>query len=137
MQAVGAAGVDGLGTRSAETKWIEFDPPDIRLFVALRERGFARYLAVVDSEHERATIARQCPEALRHVAVAPARRKVRENNADVLILSGQTGLAIWRQRNFRHAKYVAWRPTLGFAAAFIALACVVQLVLQRLAFPGV
>ena len=51
-----AAGVDGGVKLSADTKWIEFDPPDAGLLMALREQGFTRRLAVVPSERERAVI---------------------------------------------------------------------------------
>src|SRR5207253_10286700 len=118
-------------------KWIEFDPPDACLLCALRGKGFDRYLAVVSSERKRVTIGELCPKARSQIAVNANSRRICNNNADVLILSNRPALALWRFRNFGHAKYVAWRPSWRLAACVVALACLMQILLRRIFFSGV
>jgi hypothetical protein len=121
--------VDGW---SANTKFIEFDPPDGCVAAELIQRGLDRYLAVVGSAGRRAELCNLDASRSRHVAVADGRLPIRQNNADVLILSGRAGWRLARFRDFRHAESVAWRPNWGFAACLMALACLVQLVLRRI-----
>src|SRR5438874_10402543 len=71
------------------------------------------------------------------IPVSADLRAVRNNNADVLVLSGRAARALWRFRNFRHAKYVAWRPSWSLAAVAVAVACLLQFLLARIAWCGV
>src|SRR5215216_4690239 len=69
--------------------------------------GYKNYLAVAPTR-QRCEIFSQGQPGLRHrVVVAHSTKVVQQNNADVLILSGSSVLALSSFRSVRHAKYVA------------------------------
>lgn len=71
--------------------------------------GYNNYLAVAPSK-QRSEIFSQGQLGLRRrVVAAHSKKVVQQNNADVLILSGWSVLALSRIRSVRHAKYVAIR----------------------------
>jgi hypothetical protein len=91
---------------------IEFGVADGALADELVSRG-AKYLGVVDNERKIRTLASRHPSLAAHLTRCRGRHRVRQNNADVLILSGATASHLRTFRDIRHAKYVACplRPT--------------------------
>lgn len=87
--------------------------------------GYDNYLAVATSEQQCEIFAHKRPTLRRRVVTAHSTKVVQQNNADVLILSGWSSLALWRIRSVRQAKYVAIKlqPTplcwLGLLLGFV------------------
>src|SRR5689334_10371944 len=99
--------------------------------------GLANYLAVAISKQRCEIFSQGRTELRRRVVAAHSRKVIQQNNADVLILSGWSSLALWRIRPVRHAKYVAIRlqPTpLCWIAILLAFA---QCLLMRLSLPRI
>jgi hypothetical protein len=85
---------------------IEFGVADGMLADELMSRG-AKYLGVVDNDREIHRLAARHPKLAAHLTRCRARYRVRQNNADVLILNGATASHLRKFRDIRHAKYVA------------------------------
>jgi hypothetical protein len=92
------------------TKFIEIDVRDGALAQRLAEAGFDEYLGVTRKASRAAVLqgatGRDC------FVQSSERKWVLRNNANVLVLSGNSALSLWKLGDVRHAKYVAWR--LGF-----------------------
>jgi hypothetical protein len=93
-----------------DTKFIEIDVRDSTLAECLADAGYEKYLGVSRSG-ARIDALRSTSNSDRFVKSAE-RRWVLKNNADVLVFSGRSPLYVWKLRDVRHAKYVAWRPGL-------------------------
>jgi hypothetical protein len=99
--------------------------------------GYKNYLAVAPSKQRCEIFSHGQPGLRRRVIAAHSTKVVQQNNADVLILSGWSVLALWRIRSVRHAKYVALRlqPTpLCWLAMLLGF---VQCLLFRLSPPRI
>jgi hypothetical protein len=86
---------------------IEVGATDGALCSRLVAAGYEKYLAVTAGNQRSETFARQQPSLRQRVVAASSGKVVQQNNADVLILSGWSVLALARIRSVRHAKYVA------------------------------
>lgn len=75
----------------------------------LRSLGLTRYLAVTASgaASRNAGGRRKCAPRREQVSVSDDARRIRCNNADLLILNGWTGLKLAHWRCVRHAEWVA------------------------------
>ncbi|MBA4104950.1 MAG: hypothetical protein C0485_04250 [Pirellula sp.] len=108
---------------AADAKIIEIEPRDGELGADLVRAGFENYLAVVSSPEVAAAIEQQNSNLCGKVAANADARRIRRNNADVMVLSGWTPLALAIWRNIRHAEWIAVplqiHPAVG-AAWFIA-----------------
>jgi hypothetical protein len=93
-----------------DTKLIEVDVRTSELARRFAAAGFTKYLGISRSETAVARLNRETGgnQFVRSIE----RRWVLWNNADVLILSGNSPLYLWRYRDVRHAEWVVWR--LGF-----------------------
>jgi hypothetical protein len=97
--------------------------------------GFQRQLSIVDSDHRARAIAGRYPRIQRFLGVSRRHDRVRQNNADALILHGWNALKMLRYRNIRHARYVAV-PLLSLPCIVAALACgLAQFLFGRLSWP--
>ena len=94
----------------ADFRIIELDPVNGTLGKSLVRAGYRGYLGVTRSEHQRRLIIEQAPELAGVVTADRTPEVVRQNNADVLVLSGRSVLHLWLYGNVRHAKFVAWKP---------------------------
>jgi hypothetical protein len=97
--------------------------------------GYNKYLAVASSKQRCETFARQQPSLRRRVVAASSAKVVQQNNADVLILSGWSALALSRVRSVRHAKFVALKLQPTPLCWFALLVGLVQCLLFRFAPP--
>lgn len=97
--------------------------------------GYENYLAVAASKQRCETFARQQSSLRRRVVAASSAKVVQQNNADVLILSGWSVLALARMRSVRHANYVAVKLQPTPLCWFALLLGLVQCVLFRFASP--
>jgi hypothetical protein len=105
-----------LSDWSPQTKFVEIDVRDDALARRLGEAGFSQYLGV---SRNASRVAALTSAAGRDQFVhSSERRWVLRNNADVLILSGASPLYLWKHRDVRHARHVAWR--LGFHPVLLA-----------------
>lgn len=92
---------------AADAKIIEIAPRDGELGAELIRAGFENYLGVVSSPEIAAAIECQNPNLCGKVASNGNAGSIRRNNADVIILSGWTSLAIAHWRSIRHAEWIA------------------------------
>jgi hypothetical protein len=120
-----------------ESRVIEINPVDGTLGSRLVAAGCANFLAVAKNEKRREVIADANPTIESRVAVGNSSKVVRQNNAEVLILSGWSSLNVLTFRSCRHAKYVAFplglTPHCGLALQFAVL----QILLGRFALPRI
>jgi hypothetical protein len=126
--------VDLVGSKS---RIVEINPVDGAIGVRLIAAGCTRYLAVTTNQRRRDAIAKQFPVIANCVAIAGPSRVVRQNNAEVLILHGNSSLSVATYRAIRHANFVAFpltvTPTFG-----LALQCgLLQCALRRFALPRI
>jgi hypothetical protein len=114
----------------SDTNIIEFDPPDDQLANQLKQTGCRRFLAVVSKNRADNSLAELQKSG--QVVQATGKLPISRNNADALVLCGTAALSIWRFRNFRQARYVAFRNLNVLVAGAVALGCCLQLLLGRL-----
>ncbi len=114
----------------SDTNIIEFDPPDDQLAKQLELTGCRRFLAVVPKN--RAVNFLAGFQKNDRVVRAAGKLPVSRNNADALVLCGTSACSIWRFRNFRQARFVAFRDLNLLVAAIVALGCCLQFLLGRL-----
>lgn len=122
---------------SGSTKFIAFGSRSGSIGSFLCAEGFSRVLAVCKSEKEMRSIGSRHPDLLDRTACCDARKQVRRNNADVLILSGRAQWHLGRYRHVRHANHVVWCPTPGVAMLFGLLGCLVNVALGRFTWAGI
>jgi hypothetical protein len=96
----------------ADYRIIEIDPADGRLGDALIRAGHYGYLGVVRSDRQRREIVENHPKLAGVITADRTPEVIRQNNADLMVLSGRSAVHLWMYRNVRHAKYVAWKPSL-------------------------
>jgi hypothetical protein len=96
----------------ANYRIIEIDPVDGRLGDSLVRAGYRGYLGVTRSERLRRTIAEKFPRLAGFMTAVRTDEIVRQNNANLLILSGRSALRLWMYRDVRHAQLVAWKVSL-------------------------
>ncbi|MEX2091562.1 MAG: hypothetical protein WD971_02740 [Pirellulales bacterium] len=94
-----------------------------------------QYLGVVDHERQAERLMARHPRIQSHLTVCRGPNRVRQNNADVLILDGGAAANLRRFRNFRHAKYVACPLRDGPLLLWTILFWLGQFLLLRLAWP--
>jgi hypothetical protein len=120
-----------------ESRVIEIHPTDGVIGARLAAAGCKHYLAVAKDEQRADALAGAQPSIAHRVAVAGSSNAVRQNNADVLILSGWSSLHAATFRSCRHAKFVAIpigvTPHCCLAMQFASL----QVMLGRFALPRV
>ncbi len=92
---------------AADAKIIEINPRDGELGAELIRAGFENYLGVVSSPEIAAAIERQKPTLCGKIAAIADARRIRRNNADVIVLSGWTPFAFAHWRSIRHAEWIA------------------------------
>ncbi len=114
----------------SDTNIIEFDPPDDQLAKQLEQNGCRRFLAVVSKKRPDNFLAGL--QRSDRVVRATGKLPVSRNNADALVLCGTSACSVWRFRNFRQARFVAFRNLNLFVAAIVALGCCIQFLLGRL-----
>ncbi|MCI0333073.1 MAG: hypothetical protein L0228_07610 [Planctomycetes bacterium] len=121
----------------ASSRIIEINPVDGALGSRLVAAGCARYLAVANSPRRRDAISDKHPALAGRVTVAGRTGAVRQNNAEVLILNGQSSLHMATFRSVRHARFVAiplsLTPHFGLALQLGLLQCA----LGRFALPRI
>lgn len=121
---------------SPTTNFIEVGARDGAIAASLAAEGFGRLLAVAPSPERAERIAAGHP-ALRGCLTSSSDPKVvRSNNADVLILSGRTPLALWTPRNWKHARQVAWRPGFGPRSLAATVFCLIYVLAGWLRWAG-
>lgn len=120
----------------AAAKVIEFGPRDGAVGEALVAAGF-RYLAVADNARVAGRIASSSPRQEPYVAVSREPQKVRQNNADVLVLNGGHAARLRNFREIRHAAFVACPLRNGPVLLWALLFWCRQFLLGRLAWPRV
>jgi hypothetical protein len=113
-----------------ESRIVEINPVNGELGSRLLSAGCSNYLSVVTDKHRSQVFAQRYPQLANSVAVAGPSKVSRQNNAEVLILSGSASAAVWSYRNFRHARYVALpigiTPQFGLAVQFASLHVLVR-----------
>jgi hypothetical protein len=115
---------------------VEVGAPDGSLTDQLRAAGFERQLSIVDSDDHAQAIAARHPRVERFLGVSRQHDRVRQNNADVLILHGSSALKMLRHRDIRHARYVAV-PLSSPRYLIVAMACgLAQFLVGRLTWPA-
>jgi len=119
-----------------DARIIEFGLRDGAVGVRLVAAGF-RYLGVVESDKHAARIALRHPRLKDHLAICRQPNRVRQNNADVLLLGGSTAAHLRRFRNVRHAKYVVCPLHKGPLLLWTTLFWLGQFLLGRLAWPQI
>ncbi|MBL9163732.1 MAG: hypothetical protein JNL18_13455 [Planctomycetaceae bacterium] len=92
---------------SQDANVIEFEPRGGDLGEGLRSLGLTRYLAVTASARLAETLVAGGALPREQVSVSDDARRIRCNNADLLILNGWTGLKLAHWRCVRHAEWVA------------------------------
>jgi hypothetical protein len=121
--------MDRLESLPADYRIIEIDPASGRLGDSLVRAGCRGYLGVTRTERLREATTRKFPKLAGRVIAFRAPQLVRQNNADLLVLSGRSALRLWTYRDVRHAQYVAWKislhpisllATLGWLIRFVA-----------------
>jgi hypothetical protein len=120
----------------AGAKVIEFGARDHGLGESLQAAGF-RYLQVVDSEPQRQRLARQPNCLVQATVVSRDPQRVRQNNADVLILRGGAASRIARFREIRHARFIACPVANGPLLLWTLLFWWGQFLLGRLTWPRI
>jgi hypothetical protein len=118
-------------TWPADCRIIEIDPESGALGDALVRAGHRGYLGVTHSEGRRRAIVDQFPKLSGAVIAARTPQLVRQNNAELLILSGSSALHLWSYRNVRHANYVAWKPSLNPVSLLAMLGWLIRFVVGR------
>lgn len=128
--------------RRVSTPWprsanvIEFGPRDGAIGTALVADGF-RYLAVVADSRQAQRVAAENPTLERQVAISRAANRIRQNNADVLILHGGVTASLRNFRDIRHASFVACAPRSSPMLVWTLLFWCGQFLLGRLAWPRI
>lgn len=139
---VGGIPIDAADQRPTSFPWprdakiIEFGLRDSRLLSELLRSGYDRCVAVAKPSRRLQEAAATTALGERIVSFDSAdRRQVSRNNANVLVLRGGWGWALWNWRNVRHAEWIALpvsaNPESLAAVGFGAL----HWVLGRLASP--
>ncbi len=118
----------------SDARIIEFGVRDGAVGDHLVAAGF-RYLGVVESDKQVARLAQRHPRLAQHLTVCRAANRVRQNNADVLLLGGGAAAHLRRFRDIRHAKYVACPLRNGPLSLWTILFWTVQFLLWRIAWP--
>jgi hypothetical protein len=99
--------------------------------------GYENYLAVAPSKQRCEIFSHGQPGLRRRVVAAHSTNAVQQNNADVLILSGSSVLALAHIRSVQHAKYVALKLQQTPLCWLAMLLGFVQCLLFRLSLPRV
>ena len=120
-----------------DVRIIEFDPPCGGLGERLLGAGYSRYLAVAPNRSHLMKLAKRCLRLDSHVAVSRDAKRLRQNNADVLVLHDWLALRTARFRDIRHARYVALPLPLGAAGLLGFAFGLVQFLLGRFALPRI
>ena len=127
--------LDQLLTRNL--RLIEIDATGGTLGSLLFSAGYCNYLAIVQDKRRRRAIAKRHQSLAGCIVVSNSRRVIRQNNADVLILNGWSGLSLTRFRYVRHAQFIALplkATPLCWLAVMLAL---MQWMARRLSRPAV
>jgi hypothetical protein len=117
-----------------DSRIIEFGLRDGSMGELLVAAGF-RYLGVCESAAQATRLAERHPRLAQHLAVSREPRRVRQNNADVLLLGGSAAAHLRRFRDVRHAKFVACPARNGPLLLWTLLFWIGQFLLGRLAWP--
>jgi hypothetical protein len=120
----------------SDARIIEFGLRDGAVGDRLVAAGF-RYLGVVESDEQAARLALRHPRLTQNLTVCRAPKRVRQNNADVLLLNGGAAAHLRRFRDIRHAKYVACPLRNGPLLLWTILFWTLQFLLWRMAWPRI
>ena len=118
----------------SNSRIIEFGVRDGAVGDQLIAVGF-RYLGVVETDRQAERLGSRHPRLQQHLSVCRVATRVRQNNADVLILNGGAASHLRRFRDIRHAKYVACPLRNGPLLLWTILFWLGQFLLLRLAWP--
>lgn len=117
------------------TRIVELGTRGQPVVIALSQSLADRCLLVVGSEREKALLLQRRPQMAQRVTVSPSRNRVRQNNAEVLILGSGAALATLRFRNLRHAAHVAITDLPRPGALLALWLCLLHWLTGRLARP--
>ncbi len=120
----------------SKARIIEFGVRDGAVGDQLIAAGF-RYLGVVETDRQAERLGSRHPRLQRHLSVCRVATRVRQNNADVLLLSGGAAAHLRRFRDIRHAIYVVCPLGNGPLLLWTILFWLGQFLLLRLAWPRI
>jgi len=120
-----------LESLPADYRIIEIDPANGSLGNSFVSAGHSGYLGVTRSERRRDAIIEKYPKLAGVVTSDRTPEVVRQNNADLLILSGRSALHLWMYRDVRHAQYVAWKLSLHPISLLATLGLLIRFVVGQ------
>jgi hypothetical protein len=116
---------------TSDTVFVEIDARDTTVATQLSKLGFDKYLGVSRKTTVAARLQALCPAARSSFTTTDERRWVLYNNADVLVLSGNSVMYLWKYRDVRHAQYVMWKLSLHPIALFAAIGWLLRLIVGQ------
>ena len=117
--------------------FIELGVQDAKLALSLRRQGYTKYLGVSGNARRIATLQAQHPELADHLTCSRREKLVRNNNANVMILSGLTMLHLWKYRSVRQADSVAWRAGFNPLSLLGLLGCLWHMTSKSYSWPRI
>ncbi len=124
-----------LSSWPANYRIIEIDPANGRLGDSFVRNGHSGYLGVAHNERRRRAIVDKYPSLAGAVTTYRPPQLVRQNNAELLILSGTSALHVWSYRNVRHAQFVAWKLSLHPIALLATLGWLIRFIFGQYKMP--
>lgn len=115
--------------------FIELGVRDADVALSLREDDYTKYLGVGGDAADVAKLQEEHPQLADKFTCSRRRKLALNNNADVLILRGAYARSLWKYDAVRHADWVVWPCSLGFASLIGLLGCLAHLVLKRFSWP--
>jgi hypothetical protein len=117
--------------------FIEVGVRDASVASSICREGYSKYLGVSDDDRRIAKLQRKNPELADQLTYSKREKLVRNNNANVLILSGLKMLYLWKYRSVRHADSVAWRLGFDLVSLFGLLGCLWHMTSKSYAWPRI
>jgi hypothetical protein len=110
---------------------IEIGANDLTLATYLRARD-QKYLGLVNEQ----LLPETPPDLAPYIWPYTSAKQLEQNNAQVLILSGDTGWHLWAFDAYAHAQYVLWSPQGRWELPGVLFGLLKNIVLQRVRFAG-
>ncbi len=132
--------VERMKRKTVQVNWpagariIEFNPRNGTLARELLGAGF-QYLGVSETKRQAERLQRGNPSLETHVVACREPKRIRQNNAEVLILNGGLAARIRCFRDIRHASFVVSPARNGPVLLWAMLFWLGQFLLGRLALP--
>ncbi len=117
--------------------FIEVGVKDADLALSLRREGYSKYLGVSGDARCIASLQAKHPELADHLTCSKREKLVRNNNAEVLILSGLKMLHLWKYRSVRHSNTVAWRMGFNLLSLLALLGCLWHMASKSYSWPRI